>query len=111
MEPKYVFKPGAQKVVEDTIYENDSDPTLSGIESEPDSVTVEVGSGTTITFQINQSTGEVEVSYSNTAASQEYIADIAEFIVEDLQPLVVMKGGRRRKSKHTRKAKHKTRRR
>jgi hypothetical protein len=110
MEPKYVFKPGAQKVVEKTIYENETDPTLSGLESEPDSVTVEVGSGTTATFQINQSTGKVEVSYSNTAASQEYIADIAEFIVEDLQPLVVKKGGRR-KSKHARKSKHKTRRR
>ena len=111
MEPKYVFKPGAKDVVEKTIYENETDPTLSGLESEPDSVTVEIGSGTTATFQINQSTGKVEVSYSNTAASQEYIADIAEFIVEDLQGLVIKKGGRRRKSKHARKSKHKTRRR
>ena len=106
----YIFRPGAERVVRDTIYHEDEDATLSGIESEPDSVTVEVGSGTTATFQINQATGKVEVSYSNTAASQEYIADIAEFIIEDLQPLVMQKAGRRR-SKHTRKTKHKTRRR
>lgn len=113
MEPKYVFKPGAQKVVEATIYQNESDPTLSGLESEPDSVTVEIGSGTSATFQINQTTGKVEVSYSNTAASQEYIGDIAGFIVEDLQRLVVKKGGRRtrKQSKHSRKTKHQRRRR
>lgn len=109
----YVFKEGAQKVVETTIYQHEDDPTLSGLESEPDSVTVEIGSGTSATFQINQVTGKVEVSYSNPAASQEYVGDLAEFIIEDLQKLVVKKGGRRtrKRSKHARKTKHKSRRR
>jgi hypothetical protein len=113
MDPKYVFKPGAQKVVEDTIYEKVEDPVVSSMESEPDSVTVGVGAGQTATFQINQSTGKVEVSYSNPkAALDEYIGDIAELIIERLNGLVTQKAGRRRrKSKHARKSKHKTRRR